>query len=241
MSKPISKPMLFSGPMVRALLEGRKTQTRRIVSDGNTQGNWKWSEYHQEKAWVDPGPSPAGNPGPYLKAQVRAEALRAKKWTADDVIVDRIYPRVSPGDAMWVRETWAPTLRGRGLYGWQDLIEFPADGTKIEVPKEHTAWFDRVSEHGYHNRPSIHMPRWASRITLKVTDVRVQRLQDITREDALAEGIDQSFTGTQPGFGIASLEAFAVLAYSRLWESINGKGSWDANPCVWAYTFEVKR
>jgi hypothetical protein len=95
------RPILFSGAMVRALLDGSKTQTRRVVTDFTSQGNWKPSQCDLTTAWVDPGPSPAGNPGPYLKAHVTARA--------DDGIVDRIYPRWFPGDRLWVRETWKLT------------------------------------------------------------------------------------------------------------------------------------
>lgn len=227
MSKPISKPMLFSGPMVRALLEGRKTQTRRIVKPQPIDG---------ETIIYD-------NPG-FAVGRLRDSE---NAWI-------KVFPKHEVGFEIWVREAWAPTLRGVEPDGWQDLIEFPADGTKIEVPKEHVAWFDRVSDRGYHNRPSIHMPRWASRITLKVTDVRAQRLQDISEEDAEAEGIegfdDRGLDDAQDCWRnymrpidheSAWFEADRLASYGSLWESINGPGSWSANPWVWAYTFEVKR
>jgi endonuclease YncB( thermonuclease family) len=229
-----AKPILFSGPMVIALIEGRKTQTRRAVKPQPVDG---------DRIIYD-------NPG-FAVGRMRASE---NAWT-------KVFPKFEPGDEMWVRETWAPTLRGVAPDGWQDLVRFAADGTEIEVPKEHTRWFDALSERGYHNRPSIHMPRWASRLTLTVTDVRVERLQDISEEDAYAEGVeidvwDQAivsrnysvadpkasgswFQSWRPDCGAVYVdeEEVARASYRTLWESINGPGSWAANPWVWAVSF----
>lgn len=183
-----SKPMLFSAPMVRALLEGRKTQTRRIfkgTSEHKGPYNPSYLEMYQKSSgWGTIAPHPVGS-------------------------------------EIWVRETWA---------------EFPSDGDWIYRADHPEKLAGQLKW-----RPSIFMPRCASRITLKVTDVRVQRLQDISKEDAKAEGIRDD--------GAAYLDymsgdyhfSWAVSSYQSLWESINGPGSWDANPYVWAYTFEVKK
>jgi hypothetical protein len=123
-----------------------------------------------------------------------------------------------PGDTLWVREAHALSMPVR--YVATDAIH--------ELRKK---------------RPSIHMPRWASRITLKITDVRVERLHDISEADALAEGIVEKpdriwwVDDGDPEHGFGSPRA----AYAELWSSINGPGSWDANPWVWAVSFEVSQ
>lgn len=238
MSEPKSKGMLFSGPMVRALLDGTKSQTRRIVSDSNTQGNWKASDYDLSQAWVDPGPSPAGNPGPYLKARVTRAALKEAGWTEGDEIVDRLYPRVFPGDAIWVRETWKAEERG----DLSDGIRYRADNHFQQIantPSAANLWIDAYDngKHGDKWRPSIFMPRWASRITLKVTDVRVQRLQRISEEDAIAEGVSWAPGEQEQNVRKWAVSQSARMRYADLWDSINGDESWNANPYVWCYTF----
>lgn len=151
-------------------------------------------------------------------------------------------PYGKPGDTLWVRETWAP------------LHEHTADGScgpsccayaadPPVCPPVRTKW-----------RPSIYMPRWASRLTLEVTGVRVERLQDISEEDAVAEGIESVNTGRNIGWLDYSGDAEAgtpyvtpagterawhspISSYRTLWERINGAGSWDANPWVWVVEF----
>lgn len=156
------RPILFSGPMVRAILDGRKTQTRRVVKP--RQG--------MLDDWT-------GLPCPYGK----------------------------PGDRLWVRETcYFEQPHGEVIYR--------ADpGSEKALDPEFT---------GLRWRPSIHMPRWASRITLEIVNVRVERLQDIRVDDARAEGV----TAKWP-----------VHGFRNLWQSINGFGSWDANPWVWVVEF----
>ncbi len=111
-------------------------------------------------------------------------------------------------------------------------IWFPADGP---VPEKHAGQF------WHRARPSIHMPRWASRMTLTVTDVRVQRLQDISEADAVAEGvIHDSFGGWRGHEGTIGYPT-AIWAYHHLWNSLHGPGAWDANPWVVALTFNVQR
>jgi hypothetical protein len=172
------RPILFSGPMVRAILDGSKTQTRRTFK-GTTE-----------------------HKGPYNPAYMEAHQ-QASGWGS-------ICPYGIPGDRLWVRETFAQDVAGcpGGISYRADHFDPKGDG-----PAHPMKW-----------RPSIFMPRISSRILLEITDVRVQRLQEISDEDARAEGYDRS-------------HAFPREWFALLWERINGTGSWDANPWVWAITF----
>lgn len=193
------RPILFSGPMVCALLEGRKTQTRRTVK-----------------------------PQPELSARmgfVQADR-RGNRWAfgvgADDRQTGRNFvhrcPYGKPCDLLWVRETWARDND---------------DGTlmyKASRDDENNSDWQWLCDHGMARwKPSIHMPRAASRLTLRISDVRVERLQTISEADAEAEGCGRS--DCYP-------HTFRD-AYASLWDRINGPGAWGANPWVWALTFEV--
>lgn len=165
-----------------------------------------------------------------------------------------------PGDYLWCRETWG-YRGGHWSTSTPDietvLIHYRADDARADIvgkkgsfmglpkqrpfnnphPADSDAWWDAESKRTEYlrrwwdqDRPSIHMPRWASRLTLKITEVRVQRLQEITKEDALAEGIDRPESDD---------EICAQDAYRELWLSINGPGSWEANPWVWCLTFDT--
>ena len=170
----------------------------------------------------------------------------ARNWHLDDPCAVLACPYGQPGDRLWVRENYR-------LLAKMDCV---SPGNAVDS----TRWFEAdgmppVAFQTYGKiRPSIHMPRWASRITLEVGSVRVERLQDISEEDALAEGIfyqkptaedikDGATDGvyivpglTQP-LGQPMWAPTAALAYRFLWESINGPASWDANPWVWVVTF----
>ena len=177
-------PMIYSAPMVRALQAGIKTQTRRIITPGNSLFNGgKWSALHKRQewdwkgAWVDGGPSPMGNPGPYLKL----------RWLAGDDdfedTVHRIYPVIQPGDRIWVKEAWRTEAAN------DHLLPSSLD------PATAVVWFDvssewRSGEEKPRYRSARFMPRFASRITLTVTEVRPQRVQDISEADAAAEGVE---------------------------------------------------
>lgn len=198
------RPILFSGPMVLAILEGRKLQTRRVVKPSRA---------------ID-----------YEAASRGADAA----WAC---------PYGQPGDRLWVRETWA--LEDCGEDGkrvvWQAdmaaawLMPGNVLGEIYYLPSDHNPgrW-----------RPSIHMPRWASRLTLEVTDVRVQRLQEISEEDAQEEGITQAPLGS---WGVPDITAgwvHPVEAFRHLWEAINGerKGcAWEDNPWLWCISFKVAK
>jgi uncharacterized protein YhfF len=186
------RPILLKDEMVRAILDGRKTQTRRVMK-----------------------PQPEGG-------------LDFTPFAPFGVVNGKGNPLIcrhgQPGDRLWVRETWQH-LHNEGQKAdefeqWQqNSIDcfYLADESSPNNKPMSGRW-----------RPSIHMPRWASRITLEITDVRVERLQDISNEDAVAEGI-----GTPCDMRYAALDAFKPL-----WESINGHDSWEANPWVWVIEFK---
>jgi hypothetical protein len=189
-------PILFSAPMIRALLAGTKTQTRRIAKIDDVA-------YGKPVRWISVGPCTTG-------------------------LQDVACPYGVPGDRLWVREAFsgarAYETHGYPLKEWGNKIWFWADGNP-----ERGDWTKP--------RPSIHMPRALSRITLEVVDVRVERLQDISEADSLAEGIVKAYDG----YGLPAGEHFHAAdprkSYLSLWEAINGPGSVEANPLVWAVKF----
>ncbi|KWT70720.1 Phage-related protein [Hyphomicrobium sulfonivorans] len=204
-----AKPILFSAPMVRAILReieqpgAGKTQTRRI----SKKQDWP------EKV--------------------------VRRWPRQTACVP-----YAPGDMLWVRETCAALEAHDGV----DCIRYEADQVWQPIANDAVASCAWVDLHHYGkkrgaNVPSIHMPRWASRITLEVTDVRVERLQDIHEADAIAEGlIKLPATGRYVvGKGEQYLERSSLAArtaYAWLWDDINGPGAWDANPWVVAVSFK---
>ena len=187
------KPILFSAAMIRALLDGRKTQTRRVLCAADPSDD-------AEEGYRD-------FPLPYV-------AFGAPVYeNPEDGNVYRFRRTYAIGDRLWVREAHA--FDG-------PMVRYCATDDVHELRKK---------------RPSIHMPRWASRLTLTVTDVRVQRVQEISEADALAEGICASDVQMYPELGTARHH------FEDLWDSLNyarGYG-WDANPWVAAYTFTVAR
>ncbi len=197
------RPIIFSAPMVRALLAGTKTQTRRIIKD-QTIG-YRFSEMRPDGAYLEWTGTPCCGTG---------------VWDVPEYSGIAKVPYGQPGDRLWVRETFGHFERNDTLKPG-DTIYYRADGQCLEIEP----W-----------RPSIHMPRWASRITLEVTGVRVERLQDISEADAQAEGCAlecMTPTGDDSGSAI-----HGPGGYMALWESINGPGSWDANPWVWVVEFK---
>lgn len=194
------KPILFSAPMVRAILAGQKTQTRRVVKPPyasfarRPEFNIELSS--RRHVWLA---YKAGEPGDW-------------KWIP--------CPYGQPGDRLWVRETFAHIYRHNKpapVERKSDDVIYRADGHGIDAYA-----FGRWC-------PSIHMPRWASRITLEITSVRVERLQAISASDAIAEGI--------PAGGPENPDGIEVREFRALWESINGADSWAANPWVWVVEF----
>ena len=188
--------------MVRALLAGTKTQTRRIAKPVRHPD---WGNLY--------------SPGALVREH---EPMH---------VIHRACPYGQPGDQLWVRETWLD-LQGTGIervtgdLGRYAYAAYTPPGSHGDECRKN---------YGLKWSPSIHMPRWASRITLEITGVRVERLHDISAEDAIAEGVrvHEDHHG-KPRGSIYS----PVQAYRDLWESINGAGSWEANPWVWVLEFK---
>jgi len=200
------RPILFSAPMIRALIEGRKTQTRRLC---------KWAPTLPQD-------------GPAISNE-----------------------RIQVGDRLWVRE--ATTRFDRGTcdqHVWyragHNHLDVPAGNWWLTAtPDQHSEWpRDRPGPAGGapYNVPSIHMPRWTSRLTLIVTGVKVERLQDISEADAIAEGVECDSDGWRDYLmPTTQCCASARESFRTLWASINGRVLWAANPWVAAYTFDVNR
>ncbi len=277
----IEHGIIFLSELADKIRRGLKIQTRRLITpstsllNGTGEGIRKqWPRLAFSTAWVDPGPSPAGNPGPYLKVH--------ESSNPDDPI-HRVYPRVQVGDRFYVREDWAAVkslddVRASDLPR-DSFIELKADvplalaadeadrlrpgvgvllaggclapATKEKIEKyveEHIEGSDMTSirvEEGGKWRRAMHMPRWVSRTSLEVLEVRAQRVHDITEEDAAAEGFepwdgnpDQPLTdGTRAG------DAPYRAAFAIAWDEINGdRALWKSNPWAWVYTFrEIER
>jgi hypothetical protein len=209
------RPILFSSPMVRAILDGRKTQTRRVVKPQPTLA-------------LDIGASVGG-------AFIDRREVDAHGFS--DVVVR--CPYGVPGDQLWVRETWAawtpPTE-----YGECDEVQGPPSEMRSEnrhvgeADITYAADGDSCPDRW---RPSIHMPRWASRITLDVVAVSVERLRDITEEDASREGIERFGGGWRDYAHDGEALITGPASFATLWDGINGAGSWAANPWVWRVEF----
>lgn len=193
------RPILFSAPMVQAILAGTKTQTRRVA-----------------KAVKHPDFGNIYEPSCMAREEQHA--------------IERACPYGEPGDRLWLRETWQGPLTPEddpypeGLYS-PKFCEYKADGGP--APEFMTADDKLVCRW----RPSIHMPRWASRITLEVTGVRVELLQACNEVDAIAEGAPWAACGSPQ-------DGSHKAGFAQLWESINGPGSWEANPWVWVVEFQ---
>lgn len=213
------RPILFSAPMVKAILAGTKTQTRRLIKSP--------SRRHPRYALVDYG----NGWWPYLSDDGESHVTEDGNETEIDC------PFGSPGDRLWVRETWA----------WSGDKSVP-EHTRIEAGE---VWYradPRRDNPAIRWRPSIHMPRWASRITLEVISVRVERVQDISDEAAIAEGLyakirrdpDVPFplaTNAITGSEQVLMPGAPRMHYADLWRMLHGPGAWDDNPWVWVISF----
>lgn len=222
------RPILFSAPMVRAILDGRKTQTRRIAVKTSQPRSVYVTDFDFKE----------------LKIEIENKHSGHRYW--------KQCPYGIPGDRLWVRETWRYTASS--LEESRAITEDISSGIAVDW---RATYIDNCMKHlGFSRedaeiaddfetwRPSIHMPRWASRILLEITGVRVERLADISEEDAAAEGIYNDgdvipFNGpwfVEPhdtrGYSTAS------DCYCALWEKINGAGSWMTNPWVWVVQFK---
>ena len=223
------RPILFSSPMIRALLGGRKTQTRRVIKLPTSKAE------HLRGKWE---PSTVGGSGCFDRFGNPAPE-QVCIWN-DRVGTTLICDYGKPGDLLWVREPWR-VIKDYDAFDSKTILV--ASGGDMNGCVDFTStslnpnWVGR-------RRHARFMPRWASRLTLELTDVRIQRLQEISEQDAFAEGIiptEKDSDGQQwyslPEWDWQSLSA--SQAYKSLWESINGEGSWDANPWVWVISFRV--
>ncbi|MBH2906401.1 hypothetical protein I5Q42_05080 [Serratia marcescens] len=220
------RPVIFNGEMVRAILDGRKTQTRRVMK---------------------PQPEPCYRGGHWWPSNAFKTMLHIEEQMQNGAggwggLAGDACPFGQVGDRLWVRETFA-------ILGNEDGCPIDWDGNLIKGDEKHAAriykascwqepgnyglWSipDRDTQYEGAWRPSIHMPRWASRITLEITAVRVERLNDISEEDAKAEGVK---AGVCPGHE----HMMHQVAFSELWQSIYGEESWRANPWVWVIEFK---
>lgn len=230
------RPILMSAPMVRATLAGEKTQTRRVMigrgaHKGSTFADVKqWSRIEADGTWIGWCEG--------FSTQEKADEITRRAYKGGGIVC----PFGVVGDRLWVKEThqyadWTedgmPWLR----YAADGATRFFDSGAIPESWGEKLTdiWADlslgattedKAADRKW--RPSIFMPRWASRITLEITDVRVQRLQEISDNDCIAEGIG----------GVIERDAVSPHElYRDLWVSINGAGSWDTNPWVWSLSF----
>jgi hypothetical protein len=252
--------IIFQPPLVRALLAGRKTQTRRVLKPQQpTPEQFRGSSFGLDRAVADGVKVYSQNDHPRLPKHPTKWDLLGSVGVARDAGFPTIYGvRFAVGDRLWVREAWRaparhdhlkPSQLARGM-----TRAFEADDEQLIGHGEDVEPFP-IGQPGRY-RQARFMPRWASRLTLIVTDVRVQRLQDISEEDALAEGIFRTEIGDgyAPRFHAqpaswgdiieqqATCSTSACDAFRDLWNSINAKRApWDTNPWVTALTFTVHR
>lgn len=236
------RPILFSAPMVRAILDGTKTQTRRIMKPQPASVEyWLHGEASNRHEGVPTMRDADGRGwamcGPYRCPYIGEGQYAGKDGRLANSHVDDHSERHS---RLWVRETWMPfetnLCRGSVTIGYRASNEVRPDGVSHEEfgasslfqrpdaeIEDFAADIKRMEAEGDRWRPSIFMPRWASRITLEIVSVRVERLRSICHNDCLAEGLPNG--------------PHRQRAYWNLWDSINGPGSWAANPWVWVIEF----
>lgn len=225
------RPILFSGPMVRAILAGRKTQTRREVKPHFSADVDEVSE------------RPALDP--VLKCVVSGHS---GEWEDDHGLDEvRRCPYGRPGDRLRVKEhAWmfcerrpnGVTKTGRPKWHYVPLREAPVHycAAHQEKPSIDVVHPDTGNAWGWRKKLGRFLPAWASRITLEVVSVRVERLNDISEEDALAEGVEP-YEPRETGMLKGRDQELPSEAFRTLWESLNGPGSWAANPWVWVVEF----
>jgi len=232
-----ARPILMSAPMVQALLEERKTQTRRIIKPQPTGEPRPLHEWSASLARACHDHSPDAD-----KLRVHVERLKGRIFPFSDPrggLYSPTCPFGRPGDILWVRENWRvgkqwDTTRPRDLPPRHLTVMFAAGGSvanqgsgRYELDESYP---DTLPDWAGKLRPGMFLPRWASRLTLRITEVRIERLQDISNEDAEAEGVrcDHSSWSFRDH-------------YCELWDRINGQCSWSLNEWVWALTFRVEK
>lgn len=208
------RPILFNGDMVRALLDGRKTQTRRVLKSQPPEGCGLIEVGTFAPIVIDR--KGEQQPGPDTFGAFSEDGEWGLKC-----------PYGQPSDQLWVKETWRCQSV---LSPWDLEVTYAADGVQRIIKDGEFGDKDwnmpKAAAKG--NVSPLFMPRWASRITLEIVSVRVERLQDISNEDAVSEGV-----GTPIDMRYAALDGFKPL-----WESINGTGAWAENPWVWIVEFK---
>ena len=234
-------PLLMKGPLVRATLEGRKTQTRRPIKCGCNHLHEGGNPVKLFGEWSLSRPPHQYTGGDLYywrgKRPELGDWIETVQTDVDDCLTSRVAcPLGKAGDRLWVRENgWERPDRTRkqmreGADTWAPYY-YDADGICVAD----------IDGFGFKRRPSIHMPRWASRITLEITAIRVERLQEISEEDAEAEGVYEHLREPQvecDGQVWHFPDASFVRGYISVWESIHGPGSWAANPFVWVLEFK---
>lgn len=222
-------PVIFNEEMVRAILDGRKTQTRRVIKLSHERGMLN--------------PVVRGRNGEISSVSCR--------------LAPTLCPFGQPGDLLWVRETWALLGNEDGCYvDWNDNLckgdeksaariyrasceQRPGDYGLWSIPDD-ADWKPHTDDHKFEGawRPSIHMPRWACRILLEITNVRVERLNSISQADAIAEGMPPSHPSIDAVSRDLGYPDFSRSAFAQLWQSLYGEESWQANPWVWVVEFK---
>lgn len=236
------RPILFSAPMVRAILEGRKTQTRRIVKHkGKLPPDW--ATFAQELSNINWNPALDRKNGLFRWACMEDEGVApVRRWPYDGhggYAIPCPYGR--PGDRLWVKETWTGSWHPTRQSDMHILIAYAADGGEAFQNAPETYVLPKAAQKVGNWVTPLFMPRWASRILVQNTEIRVQRLQDITEEDAKAEGAtpwefgpEQCLTTGERGADSPYRSGFAYL-----WDCINAdRATWKSNPWVWAVTFK---
>jgi hypothetical protein len=245
------RPIIFSAPMVRALLDGTKTQTRRVLSCARTiSRSSEHSGYLLRGEAMREALVEARN-FRCIEGEIWSWYAKAPDWQdLDDHVNVLARLPYAIGDRLWVREIW-------GINHYKYCRPLPIPKSRPSDLEDHElVYFATEDDCEVRNEmpatPSIHMPRWASRITLTVTDVRVERLQDISEADAIAEGLEpedggwRSYEIIHSGARKGKRHPHAIVpnrspvtSYAELWDSINGPDAWDANPWVVAVSFAV--
>ncbi|MBU2537257.1 MAG: hypothetical protein KKH22_02380 [Proteobacteria bacterium] len=235
------RPILFSAPMVKAILDGSKKQPRRIVNrvakigqvtefqKSETPG-YDWIMRNSRMLWNDLKHAdllarcPYGQPGDHLWVREKHQAVHfdydPETGNSDDWIQAKPFPKK--------KTDYYP-------------IVYAADWYKNSNPRYIGSSIDTPEERGFSWRPSIHMPRWASRITLEIVSGRVERLQEISAKDSISEGLTNSAGGGEWMISTPKMfcrSADPITVYRALWEQINGLGSWEKNPWVWVIEFK---
>ncbi len=215
------RPILFSAPMIKALIAGTKSQTRRLIKVEAERPIMEFVKVATDK-----------DTGRAIYEMKDKAGQHVAIAAGKHFITEHYSPPIAVGDRLWVKETWKP----HSIYA--DL--------KPSLIPESKVFFRADDGYAPSNTKwwlSLFMPRWASRISLLVEDVKVERLQDISNEDAIAEGVEAQGDANWPGYrdylDDRVMNPSARGSYRTLWDSINGAGSWAANPWVVAYTFRV--